>query len=133
MNNIPLDEFQLIGPLKKKEFIKFDNDELNITGFNDFYLDYDGFYEILNNNNFDFDKYININQNYQLEPFIKYFVENKEFSKSINIIKNRYDWLLNFYQSEEDYEECAKILETKNTFLKGIENLNNKYNSEYGK
>jgi len=128
----------LIGPIKKTNKINFkqlgfeDIDELNIKHFEEFYLDYDGFYSLLELNNFDFSEYLEEIQHNQITQLAEYFKEKKEFEKSIKILTLKYDWLINIYTSEELYEKCAETLNDKNNFLDGIKEINLKHNTNYG-
>lgn len=137
--NIPFDELPpLIGPIKKSNKIDFKKlgfseiDELNIEHFEEFYLDYDGFYALLELNNFDFNEFLEEIQHGQITLLAKYFQEKKELEKSIKLLSRKYDWLIEIYTSEELYEKCAEMLTAKKNFLEEIENINKKHNTQYG-
>ena len=137
--NIPFDDLPpLIGPIKKSNKINFrelgfsELDELNIEHFEQFYLDYDGFYALLENNNFDFGEFLEEMQHNQITLLAKYFQEKKEFEKSVKLISHKYDWLIEVYTSEELYEKCSETLSAKTKFLAEIENINKKHNTKYG-
>lgn len=137
--NIPFDDLPpLIGPIKKSNKINFrelgfsELDELNIEHFEEFYLDYDGFYALLEDNNFDFTEFLEEIQHNQISLLAEFFFEKKEFNKAIKLLTRKYDWLIDIYSSEEDYEECAKTLKAKNKFLDELKTFNEKYKSNYG-
>jgi len=137
--NIPFDELPpLIGPIKKSNKINFnklgfsDIDELNIEHFEEFYIDYDGFYALLELNNFNFGEFLEEIQHNQITLLAKYFQEKKELEKSIKLLSRKFDWMIEIYTSEELYEKCAEMLTDKNNFLAEIENINKKHNTKYG-
>jgi len=136
---IPFEDLPaLIGPIKKNNKINFKElgfselDELNIEHFEEFYLDYDGFYGLLEKNNFQFNEFIEEIQHNQISLLAEYFFEKKEFNKAIKLLTRKYDWLIDIYTYEEDYEECAKTLKLKNMFLDELKMFNEKYKSNYG-
>lgn len=130
----------MIGPIKKTKHLDIDfsmfdneesNDKLRIGEFAGFYLDYDGFYELLILNNFKIGEYLEENQNVQIDLIIEYFIAKKEFDKAINLITHKYEWLLELLTNNEEYEECAVLIDSKNKFLNAIETINKKHNTEY--
>ena len=122
-----LDEFDelppLIGPIKKSKHIDLDSlgfgeiDNIGLNNLSEFYLDYDGFYSMLELNNFNIKEYLNENQIYQITLLAEHFNQNHEFEKSIKLVLLRFDWILEIYTSEENYKMCAKTLEDKKIFL----------------
>lgn len=137
--NIPFDELPpLIGPIKKSNKINFnklgfsDIDELNIEHFEEFYLDYDGFYALLELNDFNFGEFLEEIHHNQITLLAKYFQEKKELEKSIKLLLRKYDWLIEIYTNEELYEKCAETLADKTKFLENIDNINKKHNSSFG-
>lgn len=128
----------MIGPIKKTNshlnFMVDDTiDQLGIREFADFYLDYDGFYTLLELNDFKFSNYLEEDQHDQIDLLAQYFNHKKEYDKSIKLITCKYDWFINIHSSNENYEQCAITLEGKKRFLSGLDKINNDFNTSYGK